>query len=190
MRLRQGALLKLHDRYGGHLTFRVSLDHHTQAIHEAERGGGSWAPAIEGLRWLSRNGFQVTVAGRHSLGESEPHARSGYAEMFAAQELPLGISPSDLVLFPEIDPAADVSEITDACWGILGVEPASVMCATSRMVVKRKGATRPAVVACTLLPYAPEFEMGPTLAASLGDVSLNHPTCARFCVLGGASCGQ
>ena len=38
------------------------------------------------------------------------------------------------------------------------------MCASSRMVVKRKGAARPAVVACTLLPYDPQFELGRTLA--------------------------
>ena len=30
------------------------------------------------------------------------------------------------------------------------------MCASSRMVVRRRDAARPAVVACTLLPYAPE----------------------------------
>ena len=62
------------------------------------------------------------------------------------------------------------------------------MCASSRMVVKRKGADTPAVLACTLLPYAPEFELGTTLEEAEKDVSLNHPHCAKFCVLGGASC--
>jgi hypothetical protein len=62
------------------------------------------------------------------------------------------------------------------------------MCASSRMVVKRKGAEKPAVLACTLLPYAPEFELGETLAEAERDVALNHPHCAKFCVLGGASC--
>ncbi len=56
------------------------------------------------------------------------------------------------------------------------------------MVVKRKGAERPAVVACTLLPYDPQFELGPRLADAAGAVKLNHPHCARFCVLGGGSC--
>jgi hypothetical protein len=62
------------------------------------------------------------------------------------------------------------------------------MCASSRMIVKRKGAPRPAVIACTLLPYNGEFELGDTLAAARRTVQLNHPHCARFCVLGGASC--
>jgi hypothetical protein len=62
------------------------------------------------------------------------------------------------------------------------------MCATSRMVVKRKGAAAPTVAACTLLPYAEAFDLGPTIAGSLSPVKLNHPHCSRFCVLGGASC--
>ena len=85
----------------------------------------------------------------------------------------------------------DVPEITTACWGILKKSPDSVMmCASARMVVKRKGAQRPAVVACTLLPYDPQFELGSTLAESVGAVRLNHPHCAKFCVLGGAAYSQ
>ena len=38
--------------------------------------------------------------------------------------------------------------------------PIEVMCASSRMVVKRKGAAAPVVLPCTLLPYDPAFEMG------------------------------
>jgi hypothetical protein len=81
-----------------------------------------------------------------------------------------------------------VPEITEACWGILGRSPESVMCASARMVVKRRGADRPSVLACTLLPYDPRFEMGATLAEARGAVPLNHQHCASFCVLGGASC--
>jgi hypothetical protein len=89
-----------------------------------------------------------------------------------------------------MDDTADVPEITTACWGILGVSPATQMCATSRMVVKRKGAAAPAVVACTLIPYDPRFEMGATLAEARRSVKLAHPHCARFCVLGGGSCSR
>jgi hypothetical protein len=56
------------------------------------------------------------------------------------------------------------------------------------MVIKRKGAAGPVVVACTLLPYDPQFELGSTLAEASRAVALNHPFCAQFCVLGGASC--
>jgi len=87
-----------------------------------------------------------------------------------------------------MDENADVPEITDACWGLLHKSPDDVMCAASRMVVKRKGAAHPLVVSCTLLAYDPRFELGRTLADADTGVSLNHPHCARFCVLGGASC--
>jgi hypothetical protein len=95
-----------------------------------------------------------------------------------------------LTIFPEMDETADVPEITEACWGILGKSPDSVMCASSRMVVKFKGGAHPTVIACTLLPYDPRFDLGPTLAGALGRVPLNHPHCAKFCVLGGGACSR
>ena len=88
----------------------------------------------------------------------------------------------------EMDASADVPEISEACWGILGVSPDALMCSSSRMVIKRTGAEQPVLVVCTLLPYDPQFELGQTLAEASCTVMLNHPHCARFCVLGGASC--
>jgi uncharacterized Fe-S cluster-containing radical SAM superfamily protein len=167
------------------LTMRVSLDHHRPAVHEAERGSGSWAKALGGLRWLAANGFRTAVAGRRLPGESPDDARRGYAALFDREGLRV---EAGLVLFPAMDAAADVPEISDACWDILDIAPAAMMCASGRMVVKAKGAARPHVVACTLLPYDPQFALGPTLGEARREVSLNHPHCARFCVLGGASC--
>ena len=93
-----------------------------------------------------------------------------------------------LLLFPEMDPTVDVPEISESCWTTLNLDPASLMCSSSRMVVKHKGARHPEVVACTLLPYDEEFSLGRTLSDSLVPISLNHPSCAQFCVLGGGSC--
>jgi uncharacterized Fe-S cluster-containing radical SAM superfamily protein len=185
------ALLDLHRLHGHNLTIRVSIDHYGPALHEAERGARTWQPTIDGLVWLASNGFDVHVAGRRFSAESEEAVRRGYGRLFAG----LGIAidardPGVLVLFPEMDSLADVPEITTACWGILHKSPDSVMCASARMVIKRKDAARPAVVACTLLPYDPQFELGETLAESSTAVRLNHPHCAKFCVLGGAACSQ
>ena len=193
MRRHAPALLALRDRHGtARLTIRVSLDHHTAAAHDAERGEGSFAKSIEGLAWLAREGFRLHVAGRLGFGgETEAEMRAGFARLFAAHDIPVDAQdPVALMLFPAMDATADVPEITDACWGILRKSPDSVMCASSRMVVKRKGAARPAVVACTLLPYDPGFELGATLAEASRPVALNHPHCARFCVLGGAACSR
>ena len=190
MRRFEGPLRALRDRYGEALSVRVSLDHYTCAVHEAERGPGAWSAALGGLRWLAAQGFSLAVAGRRLSGEAAEQARAGYGLLFAN----LGIAvdaddPARLVLFPEMDRTRDTPEISNACWDLLEVSPAAMMCATGRMVVKRKDASAPAVVACTLTSDDRRFELGPTLAGALGEVVLNHPHCSRFCVLGGASCG-
>jgi uncharacterized Fe-S cluster-containing radical SAM superfamily protein len=187
----KAALLKLRDGYGDRLTIRVSIDHYGRCVHELERGKRSWQPTINGLIWLARNGFLVHVASRRLSGESEEAIRKGFAALFAEIGVDIDVDdPVALMVFPEMDAASDVPEITEACWGILGKSPESVMCATSRMVVKRKGATRPVVLACTLLPYDPRFELGNSLADAAGAVPLNHPHCAKFCVLGGGACSR
>lgn len=167
------------------LTIRLSLDHYTRRFHEEERGAGSWEKAIDGLCWLSDTGFQVAVAGRILPGEQEAVARNGYARLFKTLNVKV---EAGLVLFPEMDESADVPEISQDCWAKLGVSPSAPMCASSRMVVKARGDARPHVVACTLLPYDPRFALGASLSHAAGPVPLNHPHCARFCVLGGASC--
>lgn len=186
MRRFEGQLLALEGRE--RLTIRVSLDHYTRDIHEAERGV-CWEKAMAGLEWLAANSFRVAVAGRQLEHESEIAARAGYRVLFARHALPLDADdPAQLVIFPAMDPDADIAEISEACWGILGKEPAQMMCASSRMVVKRKHEHAPRVVACTLLPNDPGFDLGARLIEASGPVVLNHPHCARFCVLGGASC--
>jgi uncharacterized Fe-S cluster-containing radical SAM superfamily protein len=185
------ALLRLRDRYGDRLVIRVSIDHYGRAVHEAERGRRSWAPTIDGLKWLAGYGFAISVASRRLSGESEAALRRGFALLFA--ELGVEIDAGDpvaLTIFPEMDELADVPEISEACWGLLGKSPDSVMCSSSRMVVKFKGAAQPSVIACTLLPYDPRFDLGPSLAGALGRVPLNHPHCAKFCVLGGGACSR
>jgi uncharacterized Fe-S cluster-containing radical SAM superfamily protein len=187
----QAPLLAIHRSYGNRLKIRVSLDHYTRDGHEAERGARSWQPTIEGLVWLAENKFAIDVAGRKLTAEPEESLRAGYGRLFAEHGIPVDASdPVRLMLFPEMDPASDVPEITTACWGILRKSPDEVMCASSRMVVKRKGTANPAVVACTLVPYDPRFEMGLTLKDASGAIALNHPYCASFCVLGGAACSR
>jgi uncharacterized Fe-S cluster-containing radical SAM superfamily protein len=185
------ALLALNARHHERLVMRVSIDHYTRDLHELERGPRSWAPMLDGLVWLARNGFNLHVAGRTFSGQAEADIRKGFARLFAEHAIPIdAFDPVRLVLFPEMDDTVDVPEITEACWGILHKSPDAMMCASSRMVVKRKGAGRPAVLACTLLPYDPQFELGHSLAEASRSVPLNHPHCAKFCVLGGGSCSK
>lgn len=182
-------LLALGAEFPERLSLRVSLDHYAPDGHEKLRGPKSWKPTLDGLLWLAENRFPLAIAGRTVWGETDASMRAGYARLFAGLGLPLDAGdPAQLVLFPEMEAEEDVPEISEGCWNLLGKRPEDVMCADSRMVVKRKDAPRPVVVSCTLLPYDERFEMGATLAEASGPVKLNHSHCARFCVLGGASC--
>jgi hypothetical protein len=182
------AIARLEATYPGQMVMRVSLDHYAADLHDAERGAGSFDESLTGMRWLRDQGIALAVAGRGFSDETEAEMRAGYAALFAREGLAIDADdPGACVLFPEMDLSVEVPEITTACWGILNKSPGDVMCATSRMLVKRKGEA-PSFATCTLLPYAPGFDMGPEAPAIGQEVALNHPHCAKFCVLGGASC--
>lgn len=174
---------------GDRLTFRVSIDHWSEARHDAERGPSAFQKTLTGMRWLRDQGARMAVAGRSAWSENEASAREGFARLFADNDFKIDAqNPAMTVLFPEMDESVEVPEITTACWKILNKSPTDVMCSHSRMVVKRKGAAQPTVLACTLLAYDEAFELGATLEEAEAPVRLNHPHCAKFCVLGGASC--
>lgn len=183
-------LLELNKRFPGLLSLRVSIDHYKKEMHEQERGPHSWDPALAGLSWLHKNRFDISIAGRMKWEENESQMRQGYKAMLKTY----GVDSIDtenmeqVVLFPEMDEKAPVPEITTSCWGILNQNPDAMMCASSRMIVKHKEKDRPSVMACTLLAYDDQFDLGSTLAESRTRVHLNHPHCSKFCVLGGASC--
>ena len=191
-------LIGLEERFGRRLTLRVSLDHYTQALHEAERGERTWPRTIAGLDWLAQSGFRIAIAGRTCWHESEADTREGYGALIAKHGWPVDpANAAELVLLPEMDGKRDVPEITTRCWAILKKSPGDMMCASSRMIIKRQGAERPTVVPCTLIPYDPAFDMGTTLSEAAevdggmfaaGAVKLCHPHCSKFCVLGGGSC--
>jgi uncharacterized Fe-S cluster-containing radical SAM superfamily protein len=188
---RKPDIARLAKRYGQRMRVRVSLDDYRAEVHDAERGEGAFAHALDGLIWLWRAGVELEVAARFLSGDTEEDLRQGFAALFA--ECGVGIDCEDdksLLFLPEMRPGATPPEITEACWGILKKSPGDVMCSCARMVVKRKGAASPAVVACTLLPYDRRFELGSTLAGASRAVPLSHPYCATFCVLGGGSCGS
>jgi uncharacterized Fe-S cluster-containing radical SAM superfamily protein len=182
-------LLQLQAEYPEQLTLRVSVDHYRPELHEEERGAKSWQPMLEGLCWLSSNGFNLDVAGRTRWGDDEQSLRQGFANLFKQNNIAIdAMNHKQLVLFPEMAGGKPVPEITTACWGILDVDPSAMMCASSRMVVKVKGDAAPSVMACTLLAYDQQFNLGSSLAEASKKVQLNHPNCAEFCVLGGGSC--
>ncbi|MEK9976096.1 MAG: radical SAM protein, partial [Pelagibacteraceae bacterium] len=171
------------------LTIRVSIDHYNKDKHEQIRGPNSWDPMIEGLKWLSENKFNYCLATRLMWNEDEETTRRNFKKFIDQYQLTLDVeNKNQLVTFAEMDEKQDTPEITTECWGILNKNPDTVMCSTSRMIVKKKGNENPSVIACTLLPYKQEFDLGDSLKESMKKIYLNHPHCSKFCVLGGSSC--
>ena len=179
-------LLKLNHQ---NLTIRVSIDHYQKEKHEKIRGKNTFDTMVEGLLWLNQNNFNYTLATRLLWGEQEDQLRDNFNHFIDKNNLKLDAkSEQQLVTFAEMDEKVDTPEITTSCWKILDKKPEDIMCSWSRMVVKKKGAQKPSVIACTLLPYDKEFDLGENLINSLQKVYLNHKHCSKFCVLGGSSC--
>jgi MoaA/NifB/PqqE/SkfB family radical SAM enzyme len=171
------------------LTIRVSIDHYEKEKHEEIRGKNTYDVMLQGLKWLNENKFNYTLATRLLWNEKEEDLRKNFGTFIKNNNLRLDTnSPKKLVSFAEMDEKVDTPEITTSCWDILNKDPNDVMCSWSRMVVRKKNSKNPSVIACTLLPYADEFDLGETLTNSLKKIYLNHKHCSKFCVLGGSSC--
>ena len=171
------------------LTIRVSIDHYQKEKHEEIRGKNTFNVMMEGLKWLNQNNFNYALATRLLWGEQEDQLRDNFNLFIDKYNLKLNAkSKEQLVTFAEMDEKVDTPEITTACWNLLGKNPDDIMCSSSRMVVKKKTSPKPSVIACTLLPYEDEFDLGQNLTDSLKKIYLNHKHCSKFCVLGGSSC--
>ena len=171
------------------LTIRVSIDHYQKEKHEEIRGKNTFNVMMEGLKWLNQNNFNYALATRLLWGEQEDQLRDNFNLFIDKYNLKLDAkSKEQLVTFAEMDEKVDTPEITTACWKLLGKNPDDIMCSSSRMVVKKKTSPKPSVIACTLLPYDDEFDLGQNLTNSLKKIYLNHKHCSKFCVLGGSSC--
>ena len=171
------------------LTIRVSIDHYQKEKHEEIRGKNTFNVMMEGLKWLNQNNFNYALATRLLWGEQEDQLRDNFNLFIDKYNLKLDAkSKEQLVTFAEMDEKVDTPEITTACWKLLGKNPDDIMCSSSRMVVKKKTSLKPSVIACTLLPYEDEFDLGQNLTNSLKKIYLNHKHCSKFCVLGGSSC--
>ena len=181
-------ILKLR-RYRKRICFRVSLDHFTKVNHEHIRGKNSWEPAIRGVKWLNDNGFLVHIATRMVWDKSEKFIRNNFNDLFKNIQVSINaFDANQLVLFPELNSSIETPEITNECWKLLKKNPEDMMCASSRMIVRRKNSSKASVLPCTLLTDSVDHEIGYNLKESKKVIYLNHPHCSNFCVLGGGNC--
>jgi molybdenum cofactor biosynthesis enzyme MoaA len=172
------------------LNFRVSLDYPDAARHDAGRGEGMFAQALEGLRRLHDMGFHVSVANQLLPDVMPDVVAARFAEVFRAAGLPQDLPR---VEFPEFHlPGMQVPtpRITKRCMTDFQTEETrrSFMCAYSKMVVKSGG--RMHVYACTLVDDDPDYILGETLTEALqASVSMKHHRCYS-CFKYGATCSE
>lgn len=172
------------------LHFRVSLDHFEAAQHDAGRGEGMFALALEGLRQLQQMGFALSVASQVIADLPTSEVARQFAAVFRAAGLPEDLPRIEFPEFypPETEVAAP--QITQRCMTDYQTEQSrrDFMCAFSRMVVKIAGQTK--VYACTLVDDDPDYALGETLTQSLQvPVSMKHHRCYS-CFRFGASCSE
>ncbi len=94
MLLRGPRLDKLCAVTNDQLSVQVSLDGATAEDHDAYRGAGSWAKAVEGIRLLQERGFRVR------LSTTETPANSARLEQICEFHRALGIPDEDHFLRP------------------------------------------------------------------------------------------
>lgn len=186
---REKDLLKL---VGSHhpISFRVSIDYVDEERHDAGRGKGSFANALQGMALLENLGFKVSLARQMEKGEDSNAVDEQFRQLLAAH----GISQDmTIVSFPDFLPPeslADVPAITEHCMTTYQTEAnrAAYMCAFSKMLVKQNG--KMVIYACTLVDDDPRYGFTGTLKESIQPrVMLRHHRCFS-CFSFGASCSE
>lgn len=172
------------------LRFRVSLDYADERRHDGGRGQGNFRRAIDTMRVLEKEGFELSVARHRSNNEDVAKVDQGFRDMFADHGLDENMA---IVSFPEFfrpNTPGRTPVITEDCMTEhhTAASRSDFMCAYSRMVVKKNG--RCGVYACTLVDDDPDYDLGDTLSESLrARVMLRHHRCFS-CFACGASCSD
>jgi sulfatase maturation enzyme AslB (radical SAM superfamily) len=181
------SLLDLNAKYANKLNLRISIDHYQEEVHDRERGEGSFKKTMKQVKWLSQEGFEISIASRSLKNETKIDSLKGHNDMLISHGVEIDIDDK-LIIFPEMTRDNNTPEISKECWKALNKKPTELMCASQRMIVKRKGDSKPVVMPCTLLAYDEGFILGDSLESASKRVFLNHPFCSQFCVLGGSNC--
>lgn len=168
--------------------FRVSLDYPDAARHDVDRGEGSFAKALDGIRWLHEQGFKVSIARQTDSDEDPAHVEAAFRGIFRAQGIPEHLA---FTAFPDLGtPGSEDGspEVTETCMEKYPTREsrAHFMCTYTRMLVKKGDQVR--VYACTLVDDDPDYDLGGSLRESMDErIMLRHHRCFS-CYRFGASC--
>lgn len=168
------------------LEIRVSLDGHRARDHDAFRGAGSFARALEGVRALSGQGLLPIVTVTQNTPEDERDFRERYLEVLRAA----GVSRPRLKVLPMFL----LGRETERTRGYLAVEtladltteafdPHRLQCGSCRAVTSR------GVFVCPLLVDEPGGRMGTGITEALEPFALSHGACYT-CYVTGMTCAN
>lgn len=172
------------------LKFRISLDHYQAKQHDAGRGKGSFAKALEGLKQLHERGFAVSIARHMDTDEQRAEVDSHYRALFRRVGLPEDLN---IIAFPDFAVPGShphVPQVTEHCMTTYQSQAsrAEFMCASSKMVIKQQGQMR--VYACTLVDDDAEYDLGGSLREAMQQrISMKHHRCYS-CFAFGSSCSE
>lgn len=172
------------------ISFRISIDFPDEDRHDAGRGAGNFRKALTALQILHNMGFGVSVARQMEPDEDSETADAHYRTLLADYNLPTDLQ---IVSFPDFDlPNSDrkVPAVTEDCMTRYQNEETrrQFMCAFSKMVIKKAG--RMQVYACTLVDDDDDYNMGSSLAESIGQqIRMRHQRCYS-CFRFGSSCSE
>ncbi len=170
--------------------FRVSLDYPDAVRHDQGRGDGSFAKALDGIRWLHEQGFVVSIARQTDPGETPAEVENGFRAIFRNHGIPDSLA---FTSFPDLGtPGSEDGspEITETCMEKYPTREsrAHFMCTYTRMLVKKGDRVR--VYACTLVDDDPQYDLGGSLRESMSQrIMLRHHRCFA-CYRYGASCAE
>ena len=167
------------------LTFRVSIDSPDQAIHDANRGNGSFNLAWTHLYQLHQSGFPIAIARQMQTNEDTHATNQAFHALFQQYDLPQNTT---VVAFPDLQ-RTQTPEISESCMTTYHTAQtrANFMCATSRMLVKKNNTL--SLYACTLVDNHDFYNYGNNLEQALQKrTMLKHHRCFA-CFSSGVSCG-
>jgi uncharacterized Fe-S cluster-containing radical SAM superfamily protein len=180
------ALAELADGSRYALELRVSLDGADPASHDAIRGAGAFARALEGIRRCHAAGLLPIVTATYGPCEDTLAVRARYDSLLRAH----GVQRPRVKLLPLFRIGREVERsgaygAADTLAGLAeaAFDPSRFQCGHARAVSTR------GVFPCPILVDEPGARMGARLSDARVPVPLGHPACLT-CHLTGMTCGN
>jgi molybdenum cofactor biosynthesis enzyme MoaA len=168
------------------LELRVSLDGDTAGVHDAIRGAGAFARALDGICRCHAAGLLPIVTVTHGLDDDPLAVRTRFDALLRTH----GVRRPRIKLMPLFRIGREVERsgaygADDTLAGVPqdAIDPDRLQCGRSRAVSTH------GVFACPILVDEPAARLAADLASALGPIALAHPACLT-CHVTGMTCGN